>query len=196
MDNAELDSEITKRLEKIQGFIRLRRINLNEATEILRLEADAEKRAVLGTIPAENRGVREALKRPVVYAVAYRPEFFSSFRERTHDISVMMLSGSETVGEEVLNPQRLRELRDRSDVIFVGSGFVIYKERLRRAQENLKIVLPNRPFPPLEDVPGVCDIVSGSPSPPVDHYLKVKMGVNMEDPDIGTVIVGLTSARS
>ncbi len=194
-NDAKLVLKITKRLEKTPGFITLHRINPLEISEILSLEAEAERRAVLGTIPAENRGVREAFKRTSVYAVAYRPEFFASFKERTHGISVMMVSGSETVGEEELNPQRLRELKERNDVIFVGSSFVIYKERLRRAREEVKIVLPGRPFPPLEDMTGVRDSVSGSPSPPVDHYLKARMGVNIEDPDIGTVIVGLNPAQ-
>lgn len=195
-NDSKFDLEITKRLEKTPGFITLYRINLKETSEILRLEAEAERRAVLGTIPAENRGVREVFKRASVYAIAYRPEFFASFKERSHGISVMMVSGTETVGEEVLNPQRLRELKERSDVIFVGSSFVIYKEQLRRAREEVKIVLPSRPFPPLEDMVGARDIVSGSPSPPVDHYLKARMGVNMEDPDIGTVIVGLNPAQN
>ncbi len=195
MNNTDLDRKVAKRLEQISGFITLRRLNSEESNKVLRLEADAERRAVLGTIPAENIGVREALKRDAVYAVAYRPEFFARFRERVHGVSVMMISGGETVGEEISSPHRLSELKGRSDVIFVGAGFVLYKERLRTAKEEVKIILPDRPFPPLEDLTGVQDVVSGSPSPPVDYYLKSIMGVNLEDPDIGTVIVGLTPAR-
>jgi hypothetical protein len=195
MDNTELDTEVEKRLKQIQGFVTLYRISSKEADKILQLETDAERRAVLGAIPAENVGVREALKQAAVYAVAYHPEFFTSFKTQAHNASVIMMSGGEIIGEEVMDPQKLRSLRNNGEAIFVGAGFVIYRERLRRAREEAKIILPAKPFPPLEEISGVDNIVSGSPSPPVDRYLKLKMGVSTSDPDIGTVIIGITTSQ-
>ena len=187
-----MDSKVGVILAEIPGFVAQLRISVDDAREILRLERAAEKRAVLGAIPAENHGVREALSRGVVYTVAYRPKFFVSFKDRIHDSSVVMTSGGEVVGEEVKDPARLDELKGRSDVILMGSSFILYKDRVRRAAEEAKIILPGRAFPPLKNLTGARDIISGSPSPPADLYLKKRMRVDTEDPDIGTVIVGFS----
>ncbi len=194
MDDAET-SQVGRILAEIQGFVAFCRVGSEDTNEILRLESGAEKRVVLGAIPAENEGVKEALKREAVYAVAYRPKFFEGFKDRLHGSSVVMMAGGDVVGEEVTDAWRLRELKGRRDVILVGSSFVLYKDKLRRAKGEAKIVLPARTFPPLEHLKQVRDVVSGSPSPPVDYYLKLKMNVDTEDPEIGTVIIGFNPRR-
>ncbi|MEE9585710.1 MAG: hypothetical protein V3W09_02295 [Nitrososphaerales archaeon] len=192
MSSIDIDQKVGRILSDIPGFVALYRIGSDDAREILRLESEAEKRAVLGSISAENLGVRESLKRGLVFAVAYRPRFFASFKGRLHGSSVVMTSGGDVVGEEVTDPGRLRKLKGKGGIILIGSSFVLYKDRVRKAGGEAKIVLPGRAFPPLEDLAGARDIISGSPSSPVDQYLKLKMNVDSNDPDIGTVIVGFT----
>jgi len=187
----EVDRVVEEALRGIPGFVALHRLSQIDIATVLKLEGEAERRALLGAIRAENEGVREALKRGEVFAVAYRPEFFESFKGDIHGSSVVMLSGGIVVGEEVTRG-KLNELKGRRDVILIGSSFALYKDRIHRAGGEAKILLPSRPFPPLKHIRGLKDIASGSPSPPVDQYLKEKMKIDTDDPDIGTVLVGFT----
>jgi hypothetical protein len=195
MDDRDVEAEVVRSLERLPGFVSARRIESKEANKMLSLEAEAEGRAMFGKVPVENRGMREALKREAVYVVAYRPEFFSSFGDRVDSSSVVITAGGEVVGEEIFDLHRLKEMKKRGEVISLGGGFVVYKNRLRQARGAVKIVLPSRAFPPLQSQAQVRDAVSGSPSPPVDRYLKMRMQVDIDDPEIGTAVVGFTPVR-
>ncbi len=192
MNNDEqIDQEIKKIFSKIPGFEGSIKLDPSDIQKIQNLEREAEKMVVFGAIQAENQGVNDALNRQISYAIAYRPILFSSFKDKLDKSSVVMMAGKEIVGEEISDPKKVTKLRTRKDVIILGSSFVLYKEKIRKAKGESKIVIPGRTFPPLQQLENTKDNTSGSPSPPVDMFLKSKMNIDTNDPDIGTVIVGL-----
>ncbi len=184
-----IDRDINNILVNIEGFVSFIKIDQKDIQKILNMEQKAENLTALGTILAENQGVRNALSRKVVYAIAYYSIFFSNFKDDITS-SVIMTSGKDILGEEITDLNKLNELKKRNDAVIIGSSFVLYPDKIRRSTAEAKIVLPERSFLPLQSLSYAKNIVSGSPSPPVDNYLKMKMNVNCNDPDIGTVIVG------
>ena len=190
-DEHKIGQDIDTILQKIPGFEKQIKLDTNDKQKILTLEQEAEKKVVLGAIQAENQGVTNALNRQITYAIAYRPILFSTFKDKLDKSSVIMIAGKEIVGEEISDPKKITELKTRKDVMLLGSSFVLYKDKIRKAKGEPKIVLPERIFPPLQQLANTKDNTSGSPSPPVDMFLKSKMNINTNDPDIGTVIVGL-----
>ena len=190
-DEHKIGQDIDIILQKIPGFEKQIKLDTNDKQKILTLEQEAEKKVVLGAIQAENQGVTNALNRQITYAIAYRPILFSTFKDKLDKSSVIMIAGKEIVGEEISDPKKITELKTRKDVMLLGSSFVLYKDKIRKAKGEPKIVLPERIFPPLQQLANTKDNTSGSPSPPVDMFLKSKMNINTNDPDIGTVIVGL-----
>ncbi len=190
--NSDLERKVRGILAEIQGFVALYIIHPEDAKIILKHEAEAEKSAFFGNSPIINIGVREALKRRMVYAIAYRPIFFESYTDELHSSPVVMMVGNEIVGEELSYSRRLTALKCRKDVICIGSSFVVYKSKVRGAKGQPRIVLPARNFPQLKDLCEARDVVSGSPSPSVDQFLKLKMGVETKDINVGTVIVGFS----
>ena len=187
----KIDQEIYATLRKIPGFEGHIKLDSNAKQKILTLEQEAGKKVVLGAIQAENQGVTNALNRQITYAIAYRPILFSTFKDKLDKSSVLMMSGKEILGEEISDSKKITKLKTRKDVMLLGSSFVLYKDKIRKAKEESKIVLPERTFPPLQQLANTKDNTSGSPSPPVDMFLKSKMNINTDDPDVGTVIVGL-----
>ena len=190
-DEHKIGQDIDIILQKIPGFEKQIKLDTNDKQKILTLEQEAEKKVVLGAIQAENQGVTNALNRQITYAIAYRPILFSTFKDKLDKSSVIMIAGKEIVGEEISDPKKITELKTRKDVMLLGSSFVLYKDKIRKAKGEPKIVLPERIFPPLQQLANTKDNTSGSPSPPVDMFLKSKMNIDPDDPDIGTVIVGL-----
>jgi|TARA_B100001964_G_scaffold188881_1_gene210331 hypothetical protein len=190
-DEHKIGQDIDTILQKIPGFEKQIKLDTNDKQKILTLEQEAEKKVVLGAIQAENQGVTNALNRQITYAIAYRPILFSTFKDKLDKSSVIMIAGKEIVGEEISDPKKITELKTRKDVMLLGSSFVLYKDKIRKAKGEPKIVLPERIFPPLQQLANTKDNTSGSPSPPVDMFLKSKMNIDPDDPDIGTVIVGL-----
>ena len=185
-----IDRDINNILVNIEGFVSFIKIDQKDIQKILNMEQKAENLTALGTIPAENQGVRNALSRKIVYVIAYYSIFFSNFKDDIPFSSVIMTSGKDILGEEITDLNKLNELKKRNDTVIIGSSFVLYPDKIRRSTAEAKIVLPERSFLPLQSLSYIKNIVSGSPSPPVDNYLKMKMNVNCNDPDIGTVIVG------
>lgn len=187
----QIDNEINGILKSIEGFVASTKLNQKDIKEILELEEKAEKLTVFGMVPAKNQGVRNVLKKELVYVVAYYPIFFSNYKDISHSSSVIMTSGKKIIGEEIIDIQKLNEYKKRNDVVIIGSSFVLYTDKIRKSKSEAIIVLPERPFHPFNNLSNATNIISGSPSPPVDNYLKLKMNVDGTDPNIGTVLVGL-----
>lgn len=189
-NNPQIDQEINGILKSIDGFVAFTKLNQKDIKEILELEEKAENLTVFGMVPAKNQGVRNVLKKELVYVVAYYPQFFSNFKDILHSSSVIMVSGKEIVGEDIIDMKKLNDFKKRDDVVIIGSSFVLYTDKIRKSKSEAKIVLPERSFLPFNSLSNAKKIISGSPSPPVDNYLKIKMNVDCADPNIGTVLVG------
>jgi len=175
-------------IKAILGVIAVQRLSKEDCARIMELEEKGE----LETFGMErrNEGLREVLRREIVFAVVHSSEF----RAPKEPIMVWTLDG-EVVGEMIPNLAEDKPKTNRfSKAIFVSRDFVIYRDRFKKASGGrMALVFPKVSFPELSDVRGVRDVVSGSPSGEADNYVKRKIGVNTSDIKLGTVLVGFNA---
>jgi len=176
---------IEETLENVKGVVGVLQLSYEDLERILELEENYERMTLGGPTRSCNEGVREVLRREQVLAIAKTPEFPQVLAP-----TVMLVSNGEIIGEEVAD-SKAEKLRQKQGTVFVGENFVIYRDRVQRslAKESL-FVFPPTPFPLLEQVDEIRDVVSASPAIPTDLYVKSKGGWNLGDTQLGTVLIG------
>ncbi|MEM3506161.1 MAG: hypothetical protein QW589_08660 [Candidatus Bathyarchaeia archaeon] len=171
-------------LLSIPGIIDVRYLDRKHFEEILKLETLVEK-SMIG-IRCFNEGLREVLKRQVVLVIVHLP----NLRHPPEPI-ILWKIGEEIVGEEVWEDEKIEKLKKDPNIIFLGKNFILYKDKLahlRKADSTL--VYPPIRFPELEEIKLIKDVASITVSTPVDIYIKKEMGWDINDPKIGTVLIG------
>lgn len=168
---------------KLKGIVKVALLSKEDVAEVERLEREAEGKVLMGLCKGINLGVREALGRRAVYACITN----SSLRWPKTSL-VKIICDGETIGEDIYDEVELERLKKEGNIV-VGN-LVFYKEKMRLMKENREkisiIMLPLR-IPELEGQ----GTVVGSPSPPADLYLKKRLGAPQDDPNIGTIIIGV-----
>lgn len=151
---------------------------------------DAGDRAALArlfTTSAENRGMREALARETVLCLfkdaAFRPP---------PEPTVLLVDESGTVlGHEVL-PGGARPSQDERRFVFLGKDFVLFRDA--RPRGPYRFSLPPVPFPELEALPDLANVVSASPDTPQDEYLKDRFRIP-PGRDLASIVVGFDGRK-
>jgi hypothetical protein len=180
----EIIKLVKKVLLSIPGIMDVRYLDKKYFNEILRLETIVEKSSI--GIKCFNEGLREVLKRQIVLAIAHLP----NLRHPPEPI-ILWKAGEEIVGEEVWEDEKIERLKKDSNIIFLGKNFILYKDKLihLRKVEHMLVYPPVR-FPELEKIELIKDSVSVTVSTLTDIYIKERMGWNVNDPKIGTVLIG------
>ncbi|MEM3754948.1 MAG: hypothetical protein QXE19_04605 [Candidatus Bathyarchaeia archaeon] len=184
MKHNEVIKLIKEVLLSIPGIIDVRYLDRKHFEEILKLETLVEK-SMIG-IRCFNEGLREVLKRQVVLVIVHLP----NLRHPPEPI-ILWKIGEEIVGEEVWEDEKIEKLKKDPNIIFLGKNFILYKDKLahlRKADSTL--VYPPIRFPELEEIKLIKDVASITVSTPVDIYIKKEMGWDINDPKIGTVLIG------
>lgn len=193
MSCEDIVENVVSKIKGVRGVHQVLILTEEDKRKVSELEGQAEQKVMMGLGLGDNRGIKEALKRDVVIAFVTDADYVWPLGP-----SVVLECKGEVIGEEVSDPKKLEEFRKSRDVIIMGS-FVLYKSKIPKpppmAKESLLVVFPPKPCPQVENVPGACNAVVGSPSPPASIYLKGRMGANMEDPRLGTVLVGFDLGR-
>lgn len=179
-DDSKID--VAEELGRIQGILKTAELTCEDRAEIERLESEAENSVLMGMCKGLNIGVRESLKRKHVLG-----GLTDGTMQWPRISLIKMVCGCDIVGEEIVDPVKLEECKKRGDLT-VGE-IVFYKDKIkimREKQSELKIhimplEMPERLGP---------HAIVGSPSPPADLYIKKKMGADLSNPKLGTVIVG------
>ena len=95
------------------------------------------------------------------------------------------------VGEEIWQPGQFEELSKDRNTLFLGKSLVLYRDALARARgKPLKLAYKALPFPEVDEVSGVKDVVSITITIPVHSRFSQKAGWNPDDPSLGTVLIG------
>jgi hypothetical protein len=184
-----LDAVVSK-LRSIDGIIEVRTLTANEKDMILRLEEEAFANVSVG-LKVVNKGAEEVLKREFVVAINHS----SSLRHPSKPLLVIALD-DKIVGEEVWNEEQLKLHKQDPNAILMGSGFVIFRDKLIAARgKNLAVILGAQAFRELETVKGVCEVLSATISSNTDTYIKRNAGWDTTIPDRGTVLIGFNSCR-
>ena len=172
---------------KLDGVLDVQKLSDTNKKTLLKLESARNG----DIIPVINEGLKECLKRDVSIV------FFKNSHFRLPSVPTVLLvtDGGEVLGQEVLTMEDKLKFEDRDDAIFISPDFVIFKpERkvLRHEPQKQFFLLPPVPFPELDGVDGIRDVVSCSPSTNGDSYLKKEYG-HPDDPKIATIIVGFSA---
>jgi len=157
----------------------------------LDLEQRAEQILMMGLAKTVNRGLRDAIDRDVTYAAIHDPDL-----RHPPGPTVTWVRGEEIIGEEVWDKAVIEELKNRGDVLFIGEGFVLYAEKIRRMQKTeVTVVFPSLPVPELQSIDKIESVVSATLSAPADLHVKRKLGWSTTDPKIGTILIGFNLVR-
>jgi len=171
-------------LFSIKGVIGVLHLTDRDVRRILNLERNAEDRVLLDT-PFFNAGVREVSRRGIVLAIAKTPEFPPAPAP-----TVLLVSHGQIVGEEVVDSEKVKQLRCCPEVVLIGEAFVIYRNRVKPNAGDSSFMFPPLPFPAIQQLDDVDEVVAASPMPPSDIYLKRKAGWDVSDTRIGTLLIG------
>lgn len=129
-----------------------------------------------------NEGVRQCLRRQHVICVIKD----TRFRPPPEPTVLMMGDTDMVIGTEILPGQHSR-YREMDNICWLGDDFVVFTDKAPKSKEFF--LMPPVSFPELEQVPGVANIVSCSPSPLSDMIIKNHYGLE-DDPKLASILVG------
>jgi hypothetical protein len=158
-------------------------LSREEVAEVLRLEGEAEKKAMMGLGKGINLGLREALKRRNAFACA--TDLNLTWPECSY---IKLVCDGEVIGEDVYDKAALEDLKKKGHM--VAGNLVLYKDKMKvfkEKRDEMRVHILPMEIPELT----VCGAVVGVPSPPADIYLKTTLGVDTEDNRLGTIVVGV-----
>lgn len=183
-DVSQIIRRIVATLLDVRGVIGLLHLSNKDLGNILDLENDVEERSPSNAL-VFNAGVREVSKRQIVLAMAKTTDF-----PPTSAPTVLLVSNGKIVGEEIVDRSEAERLKRSPDVVFVGENFVIYRDRVELGAGVSSFVVPPLPFPMLEQIDDVDEVVAASPMSFSDLYIKRTGGWNVSDTRLGTLLIG------
>ncbi len=173
-------------IKKLKGVLDVRELSNEDRKALLEIESDRKE----DMIPVINEGLEECMKKEFYLIVLKNEEF------RSPPIPTVLLvtDKGRILGQELISPEEKEKYQNRKDAYFLSSEFVIFKpDKATRSMQKEKefFILPSIPFPELDDVEGIVDVVSCSPSTKGDSYLKDRYGYP-QDPHLATILVGFS----
>ncbi len=159
--------------------------------KLLEIEPGAEKKSFLGLGKAYNSGIREIIACPVVI-LGFTSKAFSWGCE-SH---ILLKKDDRVVGEEIWDPNKIRELESLPDIWFLHRNFVVYKSRVdfprdvveQRCCFELPAVLFEQE---LEGMPPDCECIVCYPSTRGDVFLKETYLAGKGERGTGTALFGI-----
>lgn len=136
----------------------------------------------IGPLTVNNDGVKEAVRRQHVACIIKD----GSFRAPPHATVQLVDENGHVIGKELLPGETLKA-SERGKAIFLGKDFVIFADKGRG--RGARFVLPPVPFKEVEDIPGVRNVCSSSPSTAGDLFLRRSKKLD-DDPKLASVIIG------
>jgi hypothetical protein len=182
---------VIKRLLQTPGVVRCWAVPDLDRDSLRQLENEANVRLGLPGMDIVNEGVKDALAREHVVMISHSP----ALRHPPGPI-ILICDGESVVGEEIWQPGQLEKLSKDPNTLFLGKSLVLYRDALTRARgKPLKLAYKALPFPEVEEVPGVKDVVSITITIPVHFRFSQKAGWNPDDPNLGTVLIGFNESK-
>ncbi|WP_455644735.1 hypothetical protein [Methanosphaera sp.] len=147
-------------------------------------------------IPVINAGVHECLKRDLAIVIIKN----ASFRPPPTATVQLVDNRGNILGEEIVSNEQKEKYSKDENANYINPDFVLLKdqkdieadlksERLEKNPTKQVFLLPPVQFIEVEEVEGTDDVVSSSPDPLADLYLKEYFGFE-DDPKLASLIVG------
>lgn len=184
-----MDSIIQKvesALRTTPGILEVKWIREDERGRIYEMEKAVEKEELSMAGTYNNEGIREVLARSQVCVVLNNNDF-----RHASEPAMLWVSGDQVIGEEISDPIRLKHTLKMKNVKLLSTNFVVYFDRVREAKGvKPRFVVQGLPFPEIEGVKGVTEVISASPIGSADVYLKEKFKWPTDAPELGTILIG------
>jgi hypothetical protein len=182
---------VVERLLKTPGVVACWVVPDEDRDSLRELETNANGRLGLPGLDIVNEGIREALARKHVVMISHSP----ALRHPPGPI-IVILNGEQIVGEEIWQPGQYERLSKNPTSLFLGKSLVLYREALAQARgKPLKLTYRALPFPEVEEVLGIKDVVSITITIPVHFRFSQKAGWDPNDPNLGTVMIGFNESE-
>lgn len=180
---------VEKGLRATTGILDVAWLTSEMRQRVLELEAQVEaRRSGLGRY--YNKGMRDVLSKERVCVVLTNNHF-----RHASDPCLIWVAGSTVIGEEVTDPRRQEELRHANDVRLIGKKFALHLDRMEEALgQEPQFLVQGLPFPELEAIPGIREILSASPLGSADLCMKEQFGWDTRDKALGTILIGFDVA--
>jgi hypothetical protein len=181
---------VIRKLHSVEGVIDVWHVEESEKKIILELEKNANSNAGLAIgLEISNLGAKLALQRAFVVCINHS----ASLRHPPKPI-LTLAAGEDVLGEEVWEKDEIAKLRSDPNAIFLGNGFVLFRDKVNSLRER-RARFEYRPqrFPEVEEVDSVCDVISATISPEADVYVKERAKWPRGNPETGTVLIGFNS---
>jgi hypothetical protein len=177
----------------IKGIRAATLIENQHKDEILRIEEDAEERALMGLGKTFNSGLREVLKCEIIIAALTDMDF-----DWSYVCAMQLKKGNQVVGEEIRDPNRLKELSQRSDAYFLHKNFVIYKGRINFPQDIMNKIcqfeFPSVRVDWFSHLDSIESCIFCNPSTPTDIHIKKIFFNALDERGLGTILIGISYA--
>ena len=173
---------------------------LNGAVDVQVL-SDEDKKALIkietsrnnDIIPVVNKGLHECMSKEFCLVLLKTEEF----RIPSEPTVLLVTDSGQVLGQELISPEDREKYAQNDNVIFLSNNFIIFKpDNINRSAvgEKQSFILPAIPFPELDDIMTISDVVSCSPSTLGDAYIKNKYNYP-DDPHLATIIVAFSKKR-
>ncbi|RAP53436.1 MAG: hypothetical protein BZ138_00890 [Methanosphaera sp. rholeuAM270] len=167
---------------------------LNDEVRKHIIEIEMEKSGEL--IPVINYGVHECLSREYTVAIIKT----ATFRPPPTPTVQLVDNRGNILGEEIVNNEQKKKHEANENATFVTPDFVLTQDP-KELEKDLKsevlekqgakqaFVLPPVPFVEVEELEDTCDVVSSSPDPLADLYIKEYFNFE-DDAKLASILVG------
>lgn len=126
-----------------------------------------------GGINVVNEGVNQAFQREKVICIVKDPRF----RPPPEPTVILKSSDGKIMGVEVF-PDTAKQYQDRTDVIWLSDGFIVFPTVMPEEMGDEKFVMPPVSFPELNESNGCKNVVSCSPAPTCDKMIREWHGMD------------------
>ncbi|RAP53947.1 MAG: hypothetical protein BZ137_04930 [Methanosphaera sp. rholeuAM130] len=188
----EVLQEVLDTIEPLRGVLNVGVLNDEVRANILKIEM--EKTGEL--IPVINLGVKECLERDYTIAIIKN----ASFRPPPTATVQFVDNKGNLLGEEIVNVDQKKKYENDEKAQFIHPDFVLLKsqkdlendfkeENIQETSRKQAFILPPVQFIEVEELEDTCDVVSSSPDPLADLYLKEYFQFE-DDPKLASILVG------
>jgi len=172
---------VVERLKQLDGVLYAFEIAPDIKEQLMEIEKQI--RATLG-IEVKNTGVEECLKRNHIICIIKDRRF----RPPPEPTIYLVADDGTILGQEVLEKDKFK-FQCADDVIFLSDDFVVFTDRRPKPGSKEFFLMPPVRFPEVEEIDGVKNVVSCSPSPLGDLLIRKVHGIT-DDPKLASVLVG------
>jgi hypothetical protein len=173
-------------LRSTKGILDVKWMDQGTRANVLEIENKVHKEGLSGSGGYYNEGVIKVLDRRFVGVLLNNNEF----RHATEP-SLFWVADDIVIGEEVVDPRRLQALIKQDNIKVLKKNFVLYFDKIKEARGQMPVfVIRGLSFPEIEDITGIRDVLSASPTGSVDVYLKERFGWDTKARDLGTILIG------